>query len=74
VTRQVGANIRELRKKRGWSREKLAAEARISFQTLIRAETGKTRPRLENMVSIADALDVTLDALVGRAAKRRLHD
>jgi transcriptional regulator with XRE-family HTH domain len=54
------------REKRGWSREKLAAEAGISFQTVYRLEHGRL-PRVEHLVRIADALAVSLDELIGRS-------
>jgi transcriptional regulator with XRE-family HTH domain len=64
---EIGANVKRLRESRNWSREKLAAEAHISLQTVIRVEGGKSKPSFENLVGIANAFDVCLDTLVGRA-------
>ena len=63
---EVGRNIRSLREERGWSREKLAGEAGVSFHTVYRSEEQGRTPRLEQLVRIADALEVSLDRLAGR--------
>ncbi len=36
--------LREIRKKKGWSQERLARELGVSFQTVHRWETGKFEP------------------------------
>ena len=36
--------LRDLRKKRGWSQERLARELGVSFQTIHRWESGKFNP------------------------------
>ena len=59
-------NLKKLRNKKGWSQEKLAREAGISYNTLIKIERGGIKnPRLETLIKIAKALDVSLDKLVG---------
>ena len=58
-------NIKELRNKKGWSQEKLAREADISYQTLIKIERGGIKnPKIETMIKLAKALDVSIDELV----------
>ena len=58
-------NLKELRKKKGWTQEKLAQEAGISFHTLIKIERGNIKsPRLETLIKLAGALDVSIDELV----------
>ena len=59
-------NLKKLRNKKGWSQEKLAREAGISYNTLIKIERGGIKnPRLETLIKLARALDVSLDKLVG---------
>ena len=56
-----------LRKQKGWSQEKLAQEASISYNTLIKLErNGIKNPKIETVIKLADALEVSLDELVGR--------
>jgi transcriptional regulator with XRE-family HTH domain len=60
-------NLAELRKQKGWSQERLAREANISYHTLIKLEqNGIKNPKIETVIKLADALKVSLDALVGR--------
>ena len=68
---EVGRILRELREERGWTREKLAGEAGVGFHTVYKAEQQGREPRLEHLVKLADALDVTLDRLAGREPKKR---
>ena len=63
-------NLKKLRHKKGWSQEKLAREAGISYQTLIKIERGYTEnPKLQTLIKIAKALGVSLDKLVGSSKK-----
>ncbi len=58
-------NIKALREKKGWTQEKLAQEAGISYQTLIKIEHGGIKnPRIETLIKIAKSLDSPLDKLV----------
>ncbi len=61
----IGQRISDLRRERGWSREKLAAEANVSLPTVRRVECGRY-PRVDHLIALADCLRVTLDYLVGR--------
>ena len=59
-------NLKKSRKKKGWSQEKLAREAGISYQTLIKIEQGRIKnPRLDTLIKLAKALGVSIDKLVG---------
>ena len=59
--------IKELRKKSGWSQQKLAEEAGVSYNTVTKIEQGAaTMPTIQTMIKIADAFGISLDALVGR--------
>jgi len=60
-------NLVTLRKQKGWSQEKLAQEASISYNTIIKLErNGIKNPKIETVIKLADALEVSLDKLVGR--------
>jgi len=59
--------IKELRKKSGWSQQKLAEKAGISYNTITKIEQGAaTMPTIQTMIKIADAFGISLDQLVGR--------
>jgi len=59
-------NLKKLRNKKGWTQEKLAREAGISYITLVKIERGNIEnPKLQTLVKLARALGVSLDKLVG---------
>ncbi|MFJ6982045.1 MULTISPECIES: helix-turn-helix domain-containing protein [unclassified Streptomyces] len=60
----VRKRIRALRVAQGWSLEELARRARLSQSTLSRIENGRRRLALDSLVTLARALDTTLDQLV----------
>ena len=64
----VRKRIRALRIAQGWSLEELATRARLSQSSLSRIENGQRRLALDSLVTIARALDTTLDQLVETAA------
>ena len=58
-------NLKQLRKKKGWTQEKLAQESGISFHTLIKIERGDIKgPRLVTLIKIAKALNLSIDDLL----------
>jgi transcriptional regulator with XRE-family HTH domain len=60
----VRKRIRALRVAQGWSLEELAVRARLSPSSLSRIENGQRRLALDQLVTLARALDTTLDQLV----------
>lgn len=60
----VCSRIRGLRVANGWSLEELAARANLSASTVSRLETGKRRLTIEDLATIARALNTTIDALM----------
>jgi transcriptional regulator with XRE-family HTH domain len=64
----VRKRIRALRVAQGWSLEQLATRARLSQSSLSRIENGQRRLALDQLVTLARALDTTLDQLVETAA------
>ncbi|WP_330331343.1 XRE family transcriptional regulator [Streptomyces sp. NBC_00536] len=65
----VRKRIRALRVAQGWSLADLAARAHISQSTLSRIENGRRRLALDQLVTLARALDTSLDQLVETAAE-----
>ncbi|AYN36719.1 XRE family transcriptional regulator [Streptomyces albus] len=65
----VRGRIRALRVAQGWSLEELASRARLSQSTLSRIENGQRRLALDQLVTLARALDTSLDQLVESAAE-----
>lgn len=61
----VRQRIRALRAERGWSLDELAERCHLGPSTLSRIETGHRRLALDHLVSIAQALGVTVDDLLG---------
>jgi transcriptional regulator with XRE-family HTH domain len=64
----VRKRIRALRVAQGWSLEELATRANLSQSSLSRIENGQRRLALDQLVTLARALDTTLDQLVETAA------
>lgn len=59
-------NLAKIRKQKGWSQEKLAQEAGISYNTLIKIErNGIKNPKIETVLKLAQALGISIDKLVG---------
>jgi len=56
--------IRSLRLARGWSLDELARRSYIGPSTISRIETGQRRLALDQLVSLAHALDTTVDELL----------
>jgi len=63
----VRKRIRALRVAQGWSLEELATRARLSPSSLSRIENGQRRLALDQLVTLARALDTSLDQLVETA-------
>ena len=64
----LSKKIKSLRKKAGWSQQKLAEKASLSYNVITKIEQGAAKkPTIQTMIKIADAFGVSLDELVGRA-------
>ena len=66
----VGKRIREARKVRGLSQEKLSELLGVSFQAVSSWETGRFVPDAEHLPALAKELDLSLDALFTEAEKK----
>ena len=61
-------NLAKLRKEKGLTQEGLARKADISYHTLIKLESGGIKnPKIETVIKLAEALEVSMDKLAGRS-------
>ena len=61
----IAQNIKKYRKKKSISQDKLSKLAGVTYNTIIKIESGATlNPRVETLRLIAKALDVTVDSLL----------
>lgn len=59
--------LKQLRKKAGWSQQKLAEKAGLSYNVITKIEQGVAkRPSIQTMMKLADAFGISLDVLVER--------
>lgn len=56
--------LRTLRQSRGWTLDDLAERAHISASTISRIETGQRRLAVDQLVTLAHALGITVDELL----------
>jgi len=62
--KEIGQRIMERRKKLGLTQEALAEKGDVTAQFVSYAEAGKRAMRPENLLKIADALEVSADYLL----------
>lgn len=68
----LGKNLKNIRRKKGWSQQKLAEVAQLSYVTIAKIEQERAKePTIHSVVKLADALGVSVDELLGRAVPRR---
>ncbi len=61
----IADNVRKARKKAGLSQDKLAREADVAYNTVVKIESGENKnPTIETLRSIAKALDISVDKLI----------
>jgi len=61
----IADNVRKARKKAGLSQDKLAREADVAYNTVVKIESGENKnPTIETLRNIAKALDVSVDELI----------
>ncbi len=64
IAKQIGENIRYLRKQRGLSQEQLALHADITPSYMGQVERGEKNPTVDVLSKIAQALGLSLERLV----------
>lgn len=58
-------NLSKIREKKGWSREKLAVESGVSYNTIVKIEYGGIKnPKIGTVIKLAKAFRVKVDDLV----------
>lgn len=62
----VGERIREFRKQAGLNQDQLAELSSLNRVTVAKYESGKVEPGAKALSRIADALEVSVDILLGR--------
>lgn len=63
----LAKNIKKHGTKRGLTQEALARKADISYNTIIKLESkGIINPRMETLIKLAKALEISVDELIGR--------
>jgi len=63
--KMLARRIRELRNKKDLSQEKLARLADVSYNTIVKIESGESKnPTIKTMAGIAKALGISLDELI----------
>ncbi len=59
--------LRQLRKEKGWTLEKLSNKTHIAINTLSQYETNKREPSIETLKLFADTFNVSLDYLLNKS-------
>jgi transcriptional regulator with XRE-family HTH domain len=67
VGEALAANLKALRELRKLTQSELGNRAAMGAASISHFETGQRTPSLDSLVKLADALDVTVDTLLGRA-------
>jgi transcriptional regulator with XRE-family HTH domain len=62
-----GVNLQTLRELRKLTQLELGARAGIAAASISHFETGQRSPSLESLIKLADALSISVDALLGRS-------
>ena len=76
--KNIGKRIRHYRKRRGYTQEQLGLSINTSGAYISNIERGVKKPSLDNLVSIAETLDITVNDMIvpmhDELAKRKLDD
>lgn len=70
IRKSFGEVLREARKKRGISQERLALDSSMDRAYLSRLERGITQPTLETIFRLSKVLDVSPSVLVRRVQQK----
>jgi transcriptional regulator with XRE-family HTH domain len=64
LARAIGARVKQERNARGWTLDRLAAQAQVSRRMVVNVEQGSVNPSVGTLLRLSDALGVGLPALV----------
>lgn len=68
---RIGASLKAARVRLGWSREALAYHSCLSWSAIAQIESGRRKDiRLSSLAALANALNVSVDHLIGTTAAR----
>lgn len=70
----IGTRIQQYREQRGFTREKLAEASGLSVQSIVKIESGTRNFRILSLISIARALGVSTDSLLGLTDPDDFHN
>ena len=62
----IGKKISELRKEKKWSQSDLAKTVKASRDIIGKYERGENSPSIEMAIKLAEALDISVDYLLGK--------
>jgi transcriptional regulator with XRE-family HTH domain len=68
ATEKFGSRLQRFREQRNLTQVELGERAGMGAASVSHFETGQRVPSLESLVKLADALQVSTDALLGRAS------
>jgi len=71
VNIDFGQNLREIRKKKGYTLDQLAVIVGISKRMISHYETQVKRPSVDKLSKLADALGVSIDELMGHSDRTK---
>ena len=60
----IGERIKQARKKKGWSQERLSEEIDVTIAYLSRVERGGSQVNLKRLAQIAKVLDTSIETLI----------
>ena len=76
--KNIGRRIRHYRKRRGYTQEQLGLSINTSGAYISNIERGVKKPSLDNLVSIAETLDITVNDMImpkhDGLAQRKIDD
>jgi transcriptional regulator with XRE-family HTH domain len=74
IAKALGARIRQLRKKKGWSQGELAAVCGLHRSHMGKIERGETNVRLSTLLVLAENLETRVEKLLTGAEGTRSSD
>ena len=67
--KKIGFFLKELRKEKGITQEKIAEKLNVSGRTVSRWETGNNMPDISLLIEIADFFDVSIPEIINGERK-----
>jgi transcriptional regulator with XRE-family HTH domain len=70
----LNERLRELRKKAGYSQQQMARKLHLTQGAISQWENGITVPAADQLSTLADVFEITVDELLGRSAEQPEED